>query len=153
MHQLRLNHVLILFSIIILAVLLVACGSDGETTTDTGRWYTSGQVQRGNVLFQANCAVCHGNQAQGLAEDWMARDSAGNLPPPPLNGTAHAWHHPMTVLDQVIASGGMPYGGTMPGFAEQLDGQERQEIIAFFQSFWTDEIYSTWQEINNQSLR
>lgn len=150
MHQLRINHVIVLVSFMSLLMLLTACGSEGESITDTGRWYTSAQVQRGNILFQANCAVCHGDQAQGLVEDWKSRDSAGNLLPPPLNGTAHAWHHPLVILDQVIASGGIPYGGTMPGFSEQLDRQERQEIIAFFQSFWSEEIYATWVEINNR---
>ncbi len=129
--------------------LLAACGGEETLSTDTGRWYTSAQVQSGNNLFQTNCAVCHGDQAQGFAEDWKLRDSAGNLPPPPLNGSAHTWHHPLALLDQVISTGGIPYGGTMPGFAELLNAESRLEVIAYFQSFWSVEIYETWAELNN----
>lgn len=150
MLQWRSNLVTLIACIMISALLVTSCGNERKVNSDTGRWYTSAQVQRGNLLFQANCAVCHGGQAQGLAEDWRIRDSAGNFPPPPLNGTAHTWHHPLAVLDQVIASGGIPYGGTMPGFGEQLDRKERLEVIAYFQSLWSDDIYQSWLQIDAQ---
>jgi mono/diheme cytochrome c family protein len=130
-------------------LLLVAC-EDEDVLTDTGRWYTSAQMQRGNSLFQAHCAACHGALAQGLAEDWRVRDSNGNLPPPPLNGTAHTWHHSLDLLDQIIAEGGVLYEGNMPGFSVQLSRADRRNVIAYFQSFWTDEIYNAWMEINNR---
>tara|TARA_R110000772_G_scaffold30735_1_gene76318 strand:- start:660 stop:1115 length:456 start_codon:yes stop_codon:yes gene_type:complete len=137
--------------LLLAAVALVSCDSPLNTKTDsvTGRWYSIEQISQGAVAFQTYCEACHGNEAQGTQE-WKKRDAAGNLPPPPLNGTAHAWHHSLILLDQVIAEGGALYGGVMPGFSAQLNASARLETIAYFQSLWNDEIYDTWQEINNQ---
>jgi hypothetical protein len=38
----------------------------------------------------------------------------------------------------------------MPGFADTLDRNEIRETIAFFQSFWPDETYERWAEINER---
>lgn len=140
------------FILSILGFSLVSCNGEREEiiNVDTGRWYSLIQVNQGDVLFQSHCAVCHGALAQGLAVDWRVRDINGNLPPPPLNGTAHTWHHPLELLDMVIAKGGTLYEGNMPSFEEQLDKSERLAVIAYFQSLWSDEIYETWLQIERQ---
>ncbi len=108
------------------------------------------QVEIGAPLYQAHCAVCHA--ADGSATDeWRTPDALGNYPPPPLNGTAHTWHHPLAVLDDTIANGGIRFGGVMPGFAPVLSAEERLAIIAWFQSLWPDEIYARWAEIDQRS--
>ena len=112
---------------------------DGEE-----RWFSADQVARGREVFAENCAACHGAQAEGLAADWRDRLPDGSFPPPPLNGTAHAWHHPLFQLLQTIETGGIPYGGKMPPFADVLEEQERLDAVAYFQSFWTEEIYLNW---------
>jgi mono/diheme cytochrome c family protein len=114
-----------------------------------GRWFTESQVERGRTIFMAHCASCHGKSAQGT-RNWREPDSSGKYPPPPLNGSAHAWHHPLPVLTRVIEQGGIPLGGVMPGFADTLDRDEIRETIAFFQSFWPDETYERWAEINER---
>lgn len=126
-------------------VLLAGCSepADSDMATDQ-RWYTAEQVAAGASVFQANCAECHGESAQGLVNDWRQTLADGSFPPPPLNGTAHAWHHPRSVLLQVIDNGGAEFGGKMPGFATVLDADEKLAVIAFFQDFWNDEIYSQW---------
>lgn len=115
-----------------------------------GRWYTSEQLDNGQALFQAHCASCHGDRAQGLAADWRKADADGNYPPPPLNGTAHAWHHAMVILEKTITDGGAALGGVMPGFSETLSADETRATIAYFQGLWTDETYARWQEINER---
>lgn len=132
-------------------VLLAACGADEATVSaQSGRWYTAEQAELGRSLFQTHCASCHGDRAQGLAEDWRKTDADGNYPAPPLNGSAHAWHHPMVVLEATIIDGGVPLGGVMPGFASTLSENEVRAVIAHFQSLWTDDIYARWQEINDR---
>ncbi len=128
---------------------LVACNPErpGPDAVD-GRRYTPEHVDLGRSLFSTHCANCHGASAEGTA-DWRKADANGNYPPPPLNGTAHAWHHPMPILEQTIAVGGDPFGGVMPGFAEMLSEDEARAVIAYFQSFWPDDIYARWQEIDN----
>src|SRR5690554_4576532 len=111
--------------VVLFALGLAACGQ-GDTVP--GRWYTHTQVEAGGPLFAQHCAVCHGEQAEATA-DWMRRDAQGNFPPPPLNGSAHAWHHPLEVLLTVIDQGGEPYGGVMPPFRDILSHDEKLAVV------------------------
>lgn len=108
------------------------------------RWYTPQQVAQGQVLFQQNCAACHGDKAEGLTGNWNQPGADGSYPPPPLNGSAHAWHHPLSALQYTIREGGIKMGGKMPGFGDKLTPDEQEAIIAYFQSLWSDTIYSAW---------
>lgn len=136
--------------LLITALVVVGCGNGTpETEAVTGRWYAAVHVEEGAELFQIHCASCHGSQAEGTTE-WRTPDANGNYPPPPLNGSAHAWHHPKTVLLQTIAQGGVPLGGVMPGFAEILTEEEALATIAFFQNQWPDETYARWLEIDRR---
>lgn len=109
------------------------------------RWYTQVQVSRGAGLYRQHCASCHKDNAEGTA-DWRKRDANGKFPPPPLNGTAHAWHHPLQILRTVVIRGGKPVGGSMPAFGDKLDGEQIDAILAWVQSHWSDEIYSLWRQ-------
>lgn len=111
------------------------------------RWYSEAQEVAGSQVFAQNCAVCHGEQAQGLTSDWREKLDDGSFPAPPLNGSAHAWHHPQAILLQVIDNGGEAFGGKMPAFATALQQSEKLAAIAYFQSFWSDEIYSQWEQM------
>ena len=124
--------------------------SDEEVSSQTAvrRWYDSEQVVLGRGVFAQNCAVCHGAEAQGLVEDWRVKLDDGSFPPPPLNGSAHAWHHPREVLMQVIDQGGEEIGGKMPAFAGVLGRDEKLAAIAYFQSFWSEEIYQRWMKLD-----
>jgi mono/diheme cytochrome c family protein len=109
------------------------------------RWYTSEQVASGALLYAQNCASCHKPNAEGTA-DWMKRGANGNLPPPPLNGTAHTWHHPLSILRTIVSRGGEPVGGNMPAFGDKLSPQEIDANLAWVQSHWYDRIYALWHE-------
>ncbi len=98
-------------------------------------------------MFTQHCAVCHGPQAEGTVADWRQRLDDGSFPPPPLNGSAHAWHHPRSVLLQVINNGGVALGGKMPGFESLLAREEKLAAIAYFQDFWSDDVYADWQDM------
>ncbi len=124
------------------AFLVAGCSAGGSDQIE-GRWYSGQQVSEGHDLFVANCASCHGMRAEGTT-DWKRRDAQGRLPPPPLNGTAHAWHHPVDVLDETIVKGGAQWGGTMPPFGDRFSEDQRKALIAFVQSLWSDEIYTRW---------
>ena len=130
------------------AMTLAAC-SDGPRESErqdpqTGRWYSVEQVMLGGPVYARHCAVCHGGQAEG-AEEWFRRLPDGRWPPPPLNGTAHAWHHPLWQLRQQIRQGSDPRHGNMPAFEGVLSDAEIDSVIAWFQSHWLPEIYAAWQ--------
>ncbi len=120
-----------------------------RTAPPVSRWYTQEQVIRGYGLFQQHCATCHKPDASG-APNWKTADAQGKLPPPPLNGTGHAWHHPLALLRQIVRNGGIPMGGSMPPFKVKLDGRQIDDILAWVQSHWPDRIYTAWNEINQR---
>lgn len=110
---------------------------------EADRWYSNQQVDRGEVVFRENCSVCHGPNAEATA-DWKQRDANGNFPPPPLNGSAHAWHHDLALLRRTVGEGGKALGGVMPAFADRLSAEDIDSAIAFFQSKWPEEVYRKW---------
>jgi len=114
------------------------------------RWYSSEQAGRGEKLFQQNCAECHKPDASG-DPNWKQTNAEGKLPPPPLNGTAHAWHHPMPLLQQIVRNGGIPMGGSMPAFKDKLTNEQINDIFAWVQTHWSDKIYTTWIQINQRA--
>ena len=131
--------------------LLAACSEPPPTREaehrdrETGRWYTSAQVSAGAPIFAQYCAACHGTAAEG-APEWFRRLPDGRWPAPPLNGTGHAWHHPLWQLRQQIQQGSQPENGDMPPFANILSQAEIDAVIAWFQHFWPDPVYAAWLE-------
>lgn len=101
------------------------------------------QVARGQALFRKNCAVCHGQDAEGTP-DWRKPLENGRYPPPPLNGTAHDWHHSTEELKRFILSGGPAGEGRMPGWEGILKDQEIDDILVWIKSLWPDEVYQGW---------
>ena len=98
------------FRLTVLVLLLAACSGDAPDEDPVrGRWYTATQVETGKSLYQMHCATCHAADGSATAQ-WRTPDAAGNYPPPPLNGTAHTWHHPLELLDITLADGGIALG-------------------------------------------
>ena len=104
-------------------------------------------VLAGEAIFNKNCVSCHGSKGQGLAEDWKVKDANGNYPPPPLNGTAHTWHHSPEQLLYTINKGGVEMGGQMPAFEERLTEEEKKALIDYMYSLWSKEIQTKYDEI------
>jgi len=143
--------ILILAALTSVTLSLMACSSDDDknaTQKVEGRWYTSLQITEGKKVFSNNCAACHGSEGQGLTENWKKSLPDGSYPPPPLNGTAHTWHHSKEQLLRTINTGGVPLGGVMPAFNDKLTDQEKEAVMAYFMSLWTDRIYDAWEQRN-----
>ena len=111
------------------------------------RWYTEQQLTKGEQVYTTHCIGCHKEKASGI-KAWKKALPDGSYPPPPLNGTAHAWHHSIAALTTTINEGGKPFGGKMPAFKQVLNDSEKLAVIAYFQSFWSEEIYKRWLKIN-----
>lgn len=124
-------------------------GEPDSTATSTlpGRWYTAEQVARGGEVFETNCIVCHGAGAVG-DPNWRQRGADGYFPPPPLNGSAHAWHHPLLWLKETVTNGTAGGQGRMPAWGDQLSAEDVTATIAWFQSLWPEEVYAIWSEGN-----
>jgi len=133
-------------TLLISTLIALVTGSSFAEETLPGKWYSASQLELGKRLFQQNCAACHGEQGQGLAEDWKKPLTDGSYPPPPLNGTAHTWHHPISTLIRTIDQGGIPLGGKMPAFGDKLSAEEKTALIARIHDWWPEEIYQGWVE-------
>ncbi len=154
------KKLIVLSLVSVTALLLAGCedaksGADDKTSAQQPgfkqmRWYSPDQVARGKVLFAENCASCHKADASG-STNWRQADANGKFPPPPLNGTAHAWHHPLSMLRRTVRSGGVAIGGSMPGFGDKLDAAQTDDVIAWVQSQWSDDIYGRWAKRNAQA--
>jgi len=127
----------------VLALLIASTGFAAERNYDTEI------LKTGKTLFRVNCASCHGTNAEG-APDWQKRTADGKYPPPPLNGSAHAWHHPRTALAQTIQQGTIKLGGSMPPWQDKLDVRQIDAIITWLTSLWPDEPYEIWITQVNQ---
>jgi mono/diheme cytochrome c family protein len=117
----------------------------GDITPTQPPWYSAEQVSQGEGLYSEHCSSCHGKQAEGT-KAWKTADENGHLPPPPLDGGAHTWHHPKSLLQQTILEGGAKLGGVMPPFADKLSADEADAIIAWLQSRWPTDIYYSWSK-------
>lgn len=150
--------------------LLAACSGGGEEGTGAGgggatpsggpsetapvrRIFSDpGMIARGRELYRANCASCHGENAQG-AFNWRQRGPDGKWPPPPLDGSGHTWHHPLAALRMTIRNGTQAIGGSMPPWKDRLSDEEIDAVIAWFQSLWPDEVYRQWLAIDARARR
>ena len=106
------------------------------------------QMTQGKQVFETNCQECHGVKARGVVKDWQKPDVNGVYPAPPLDGSAHAWHHDMKTLLGTIDRGGIPLGGSMPAFKNTLTDEEKNAVLVYIQSLWPQEVYQTWKKNN-----
>lgn len=145
--------------LLILATFLLSTGCDQfqsgrviETQTGSAvkRPHNEALIQQGAEVFRANCAICHGASAEGAA-NWRLKDPEGKYPPPPLDGSGHAWHHSIPVLRKMITEGTPPDVGNMPAWGGMLTDQEIDAVIAWFQSLWPDQVYAAWYEMQERA--
>lgn len=100
-------------------------------------------VARGGVLYDANCAACHGGNLDGQP-DWQSAGSDGRLPAPPHDASGHTWHHSDADLTAYITLGGVEalaqmgvtFDSGMPGFGDVLSADEIADILAYIKSHW-----------------
>ena len=134
--------------IVLVIAALLAAASCSRSSDAPGA--SAEQVQRGAAIYAANCASCHGARAEG-AKDWHRLGPDGKFPPPPLDGSAHAWHHPRAQLKQIILDGTVTRGGGMPAWRGKLSDADVDAVIAWFQSLWSPEIYRAWRELDEKA--
>lgn len=117
---------------------LSACGNN-----DNSKGFDK-RVRLGQAVFEANCVACHGVAGQGLTKDWKKPLSNGKYPPPPLNGTAHTWHHSPEILLKIINNGGVALGGVMPAFKDKLNAKEKQALLDYIYNLWPKDIQNKY---------
>lgn len=129
-----------------------AAGQKASQKPSASRTYDAVQVSRGGKIFQDNCIECHGSAAEG-DPNWRKRNQQGRYPPPPLNGTGHAWHHPYKMLAQTIKNGSPGGQGDMPAWGDRLTDQQIDDVMVWFISKWPDQLYDAWYRVDKNSRK
>lgn len=112
--------------VIAAVVLLTGLHVDPGRTLQNPVERTPASVERGELLFAASCASCHGEAGAG---DGPLADT---LPAPPANFTVHVPYHPDGVLFAWISDG--IRGTGMPAWRNQLSEQERWDLVNFLRA-------------------
>lgn len=146
-------------------VLLLAACSDQPATVKTGstpapataaatapHGFDAKLIARGGDIYKANCAACHGANAEG-APNWSQKGADGKFPPPPLDEKGHGWHHPKSALVLSIKEGTLKLGGGMPAWKDKLSDDDIEAVIAWFQSRWPEEVYKSWALMDEKARR
>ena len=135
-----------LAALVLATVLLTACtSSTSESIQTSGNGPEVEAPRTGRELFASNCAACHGAAGEGHPE-WRTRSADGTLPPPPLNGDGHTWHHADGLLYRIVSDGGKSleipgdpgFKSAMPAFSDQLSHEEIIEVLDYLKSLWGD---------------
>lgn len=98
------------------------------------------QIALGESLYADHCAACHGADREGES-GWQTPDQDGYYPAPPLDQNGHAWHHPDTLLFDIVKLGpeavvGGGYRSRMPGLGDTLSDNEILAILAYVKASW-----------------
>ncbi len=128
--------------ILVISILFLTGCFDDDDNQKTAQ----NSIQLGKEVFDKNCISCHGKAARGTVKNWKQMLPNGKYPAPPLNGTAHAWHHSPQLLLNTLNNGGVRLGGWMPGFKNKLTETEKQAVIDYIYSLWPKEIQQKYEK-------
>lgn len=97
-------------------------------------------VARGQLVYAANCAACHGANLEGQP-NWRTRNADGRLPAPPHDASGHTWHHDDQTLFDLTKFGlskvvGSPVETDMPAYEDQLSDDEIRAVLLFIKAHW-----------------
>jgi len=113
-------------------------------------------VMQGKVIYANNCAACHGASLQGQP-NWRERMPSGKLPAPPHDKMGHTWHHPDSMLVDMVKNGLVPgktapagYVSDMPAYRDILSDQEIIAVLAYIKSSWPPKVLEAQKEVTLQ---
>ena len=99
------------------------------------------QAEEGRIAYLQTCAVCHGVQAEGYANDLSA---------PALDASEHASEHPDPQVHDWIVGGKLGLGRQMPAYGDQLTDGEVHAIIAYMHTLWTTDQLRVQQDLGRR---
>ena len=101
----------------------------------TGGQLSAAQFAQGQILYEAQCAACHGPNGEGQS-GWQTPAANGIYPAPPHTSAGHTWHHSDQQLLQISAEGGSAPTTTMPGFSATPTRDEMELTLAYIKTLW-----------------
>jgi mono/diheme cytochrome c family protein len=98
-------------------------------------------VDAGREAYVRTCAGCHGQNAEGYADELAA---------PALDSSEHASEHADQQIHDWIVNGKLGVGREMPAMGNQLDDREVHAVIAYLHSLWNPEQLALQQDISQR---
>lgn len=107
-------------------------------------------VTRGQQVYVAHCASCHGLNLEGQP-NWQQNLPTGGRPAPPHDATGHTWHHSDLSLFTTVKQGGQAtsppgYMSNMPAFGTMLTDEDIYAVLAYIKSTWPAEIQAAQRQ-------
>ncbi|MEE9595102.1 MAG: cytochrome c [Candidatus Hydrothermarchaeales archaeon] len=94
------------------------------------------QIEKGEKLYETYCVSCHGVKGIGeRPDDMYAQDDYGYVAPP-LDDSAHAFHHSDFQLAEVILEGSSR-NQKMAGWKTVLSRDDAFAIVDYMKSLWS----------------
>ena len=103
-------------------LLIALCGAACAEKPTAAQDWDATFVALGETIVAENCVACHGENGKGYIG-------------PALNGSAHAWHHPDSLLVSFIRDG--IAGTQMPAQRDNLTDEEIDAVISYMKSWWS----------------
>ncbi len=93
-------------------------------------------ARRGKALYAEKCQSCHGTEGVGESYSVQSFREKGYIMAPPLDDSAHAWHHTDEALVKTILEG-TSRPSRMPAWRTQgMDEQQAGDLVAYIKSLW-----------------
>jgi mono/diheme cytochrome c family protein len=123
-------------------------GSVSATSADANN---PALVARGQQVYQAQCASCHGPNLEGQAH-WQEPLPNGSRLAPPHDASGHTWHHPDQLLFEITKYGGQAtsppdYINNMPTFGNTLSDADIWAVLAYIKSTWPSDIRAMQEQM------
>jgi mono/diheme cytochrome c family protein len=110
-------------------------------------------VDKGRVVYAANCASCHGAHLEGQA-NWQQPLADGTYPAPPQDASGHTWQHSDTELYVMVRDGEDPDKSNpmsfMPAFGKALSEDDILDVLAFIKSDWPPDVLAVQERFNRK---
>ena len=111
----------------------------GQIKPSSGSLTAAAEPARGKQLYEQYCVSCHGAGGRGQP-GWQLQPRGA----PPLDSSAHAWHHEDSQLVSMILDKPAP-DSLMPAWRGVLSRDDALDLVAFMKSLWTPYIRANCQ--------
>lgn len=118
------------------ALLISKDNGKAWTSFENHQWVNKEVIDKGRALYEENCQDCHGEKGVGeRPNDMFAKDDFGFVAPP-LDDSAHGWHHSDQGIVETILNGS-PRNERMIAWKDTLTPEDAQNIVTYIKSLWS----------------